>query len=193
MFSEKHLEIQNRSIFGQFNIYIWACLWGGVILSFPYIFYEFWMFICPALSNQEKKYTQNILIIASLLFLFGICFGYFVLFPFIIFFGTNFQISSIPKNIFDLSDYISLIINTILSMGITFLFPLFIYMLTKLELLSNIFLTKYKKHAFLIILIFSSAITPGDLISTIIVLIPLLILYQISIYISKYFSTTKKN
>ncbi len=76
-----------------------------------------------------------------------------------------------------------------LSMGITFLFPLFIYLLTKFKLLSNIFLTKYKKHAFLIILIFSSAITPGDLISTIIVLIPLLILYQISIYISKYFST----
>jgi Sec-independent protein secretion pathway component TatC len=189
-FLHKNLEIQNRQIFGQFNIYVWTCFIGGVILSFPYILYEFWKFIKPALSNKEKKYSIWILIIGTFLFLSGIFFGYFILCPFLIHFGYSFRISDLPKNIFDLSDYISLIVHSVFSMGIIFLFPFFIFFLTKMELISYSFLNKYRKHAFLILLIIASAITPGDILSTIIVLIPLLILYQMSVYISFY--TNKK-
>lgn len=189
-FLSKNLEIQNRQIFGQFNIYVWTCFIGGVILSSPYIFYEFWKFIKPALSNEERKYSRGILIIVTLLFVLGVLFGYFILCPFLIHFGYSFRISDVPKNIFDLSDYISLIIHSVLSMGILFLFPFFIFLLTKMELVSYTFLMKYRKHAFLIMLIIASAITPGDILSTIIVLIPLLILYEVSIYIS--FSANKK-
>ncbi|WP_185872425.1 twin-arginine translocase subunit TatC [Blattabacterium cuenoti] len=185
-FLSKNLEIQNRKIFGQFNIYIWTCFIGGIILSSPYVFYEFWIFIKPALSEKEKKYSQKILIIVIFLFVLGILFGYFILCPFLIHFGYSFRISQVPKNIFDLSDYISLMIHSVLSMGIVFLFPFFIFILTKMELISHTFLIKYRKHALLIMLIIASAITPGDIFSTIIVLIPLLILYQISIYISFY-------
>ncbi|WP_185851775.1 twin-arginine translocase subunit TatC [Blattabacterium cuenoti] len=187
----KNLEIQNRKIFGQFNTYVWTCFIGGIILSFPYVFYEFWKFIKPALSEKEKKYSQKIIAIVTFLFSLGIFFGYFVLCPFLIYFGYSFKISSFPRNVFDLSDYISLMMHSILSMGITFLFPVFIYFLTKIELLSYSFLKKYRKHAFLIIFIIASAITPGDILSTIIVLIPLIILYQLSLYIS--FSLSKKN
>ncbi|WP_185870699.1 twin-arginine translocase subunit TatC [Blattabacterium cuenoti] len=192
-FFSKNLEIQNRKMFGQFNVYIWTCFIGGIILSFPYVFYEFWKFIKPALSEKEKKYSREIIAIVTFLFLLGIFFGYFILCPFLIHFGYTFKISSFPKNIFDLSDYISLMMHSILSMGITFLFPILIYFLTKIELLSYSFLKKYRKHAFLIILIIASAITPGDILSTIIVLIPLIILYQLSICISFSLSTTKKN
>ncbi|WP_185856475.1 twin-arginine translocase subunit TatC [Blattabacterium cuenoti] len=193
-FLKKKLEIQNRKIFGQFNMYIWTCFIGGIILSFPYIFYEFWKFIRPALSENEKKYSRQIITTVTLLFLLGVLFGYFILCPFLIHFGYSFRISSFPKNIFDLSDYISLIMHSILSMGITFLFPIFIYFLTKIELLSYSFLKKYRKHAFFIMLIISSAITPGDILSTIIVLIPMMILYQLSISISfsLFYSKTKK-
>ncbi|WP_185858166.1 twin-arginine translocase subunit TatC [Blattabacterium cuenoti] len=188
-FLYKNIEIQNRQIFGQFNIYIWTCFIGGIIVSFPYVFYEFWTFIKPALSDEEKKYSMWILIMVTFLFLLGIFFGYFILCPFLIHFGYSFKISNIPKNIFDLSDYISLIVHSVFSMGIIFLFPFFIFFFTKMELISYSFLKKYRKHAFLIMLIIASAITPGDILSTIIVLIPLLILYQVSIYISFY---TKK-
>ncbi|WP_185869822.1 twin-arginine translocase subunit TatC [Blattabacterium cuenoti] len=185
-FLYQNLEIQNRKIFGQFNIYVWTCFIGSFILSFPYILYEFWKFIKPALSDKEKKYSIVIFITATTLFILGVFFGYFILCPFLIHFGYSFRISFIPKNIFDLSDYISLVTHSVLSMGIIFLFPFIIYFLTKMELISYFFLRKYRKHAFLIMLIFASAITPGDIISTIIVLIPLLILYQLSIYISFY-------
>ncbi|WP_185859525.1 twin-arginine translocase subunit TatC [Blattabacterium cuenoti] len=183
-FLSRDLEIQNRQIFGQFNIYVWTCFIGGVILSSPYVFYEFWKFIRPALSDEEKKYSRAILIIVTILFGLGVLFGYFVLCPFLIHFGYSFRISRVPKNIFDLSDYISLIIHSVLSMGIIFLFPFFIFILTKMELISYTFLIKYRKHAFLIMLIIASAITPGDILSTIIVFIPLLLLYQVSIYVS---------
>ncbi len=188
----KNLEIQNRQIFGQFNIYLWTCFIGGFILSFPYVFYEFWRFLQPALSKKERKYSKIILVVVTFLFLLGVFFGYFILCPFLIHFGYSFRISEVPKNIFDLSDYICLILHTVLSMGIIFLFPFFIFLLTKMELISYIFLKKYRKHAFLIMLIIASAITPGDILSTIIVLIPLLILYQISIYISFSVSVNKK-
>ncbi|AWU43800.1 twin-arginine translocase subunit TatC [Blattabacterium sp. (Cryptocercus kyebangensis)] len=190
-FFSKNLEIQNRQIFGQFNMYIWTCCIGGFILSFPYIFYEFWKFIKPALSDEERKYSRGIIIIVTFLFISGILFGYFVLCPFLIHFGYTFRISSIPKNIFDLSDYISLMMHSMLSMGITFLFPILIFFLTKIELITYTFLKKYRKHAFLMILIIASAITPGDILSTIIVLIPLLILYELSLYISFSFSKRK--
>ncbi len=183
-FLSKNLEIQNRQIFGQFNIYVWTCFIGGVILSFPYLFYEFWKFIKPALSEKEKKNTLCILIMVTFLFLSGIFFGYFILCPFLIHFGHSFIISNVPKNIFDLSDYIYLIVHSVFSMGLIFLFPFFIFFLTKMGLISYIFLKKYRKHAFLIMLVIASAITPGDILSTIIVLIPIFILYQVSIYIS---------
>ncbi|WP_185863456.1 twin-arginine translocase subunit TatC [Blattabacterium cuenoti] len=185
-FLYKNLEIQNRQIFGQFHIYIWTCFIGGVILSFPYVFYEFWKFIKPALSDEEKKYSIWILVVVSFLFLLGVFFGYFILCPFLIHFGYSFRISNLPKNIFDLSDYISLILHSVFSMGIVFLFPFIIFFLTKIGLVSYSFLRKYRKHAFFVMLVIASAITPGDILSTIIVLIPLIILYQISVYISFY-------
>ncbi len=186
-----NLEIQNRKIFGQFNTYIWFCLMGGLILSSPYIFYEFWKFIKPALSAKEKKYSKGIIMFLSTLFFIGIFFGYFILFPFLIHFGFSFKISHFPKNIFDLSDYISLMIHSVLSMGFLFLFPFFIFFFTKIGIISPIYLKKYRRYAFFIMLIISSAITPGDILSTIIVMIPLMILYQGSIYISYFFINSK--
>ncbi|WP_185855704.1 twin-arginine translocase subunit TatC [Blattabacterium cuenoti] len=186
LFLSKNLEIQNRKIFGQFNTYIFTCIIGGIILSFPYILYEFWRFVKPALSKKEKKYSKGIIGIISLLFISGVLFGYYILFPFLINFGYFFKISSLPKNIFDLSDYISLIIYSVFSMGIIFLFPFFIFFLSKIKIISYIFLKKNRKYAILIMLIIASAITPGDILSTIIVFVPLLILYEISIYISYY-------
>lgn len=177
-----NIQIQNRQIFGQFNTYMWVCIIAGCILSSPYIFYEIWQFVNPALSLSEKRYFQKIIFISLFLFLLGILFGYFVVCPMAINFGYTFNISEIPKNIFDLNDYIYIITQSTISMGITFLIPLFIYFLNKSGLIEVYILKKYRKHVILILTIIAAAITPSDILSTIIVVLPLIILYELSIF-----------
>lgn len=178
------LHLQNRWLFGQFNAYIGVCLTGGVILSFPYIMYELWRFIAPGLSKKEKSFFIKIIITTSLLFLFGILFGYFVLSPMTIQFAYVFKVSPILKNVFDLSDYVNTIIQSTLSMGITFLLPIFVYFFTKIGLINKNFLHTYRKHAFLVILIIAAAITPGDALNMFLAAIPILLLYELSINVS---------
>jgi sec-independent protein translocase protein TatC len=179
------LHLQNRWLFGQFNAYIGVCLTGGVILSFPYIMYEFWRFIRPGLSKKEKSFFLKVIIITSLLFLFGILFGYFVISPMTIQFAYVFKVSPILKNVFDLSDYVNTIIQSTLSMGITFLLPILVYFFTKIGLINQNFLRTYRKHAFLVILIIAAAITPGDALNMFIAAIPILLLYEVSYFVSK--------
>ncbi|WGH26257.1 MAG: twin-arginine translocase subunit TatC [Candidatus Bostrichicola ureolyticus] len=178
-----NFKIQNRKILGQFNIYISVCIIGGFIISFPYICYELWMFIKPGLTIKEQKFYRIITIISYILFILGIFFGYFLLSPMILQFGDNFKISNIPQNVFDLSDYIFTIIISTFYMGIVFLFPICAFVLTKLGLITPNLLHNYRKHAILLILIIASAITPGDIINTIVALIPIILLYQISVFI----------
>lgn len=180
-----NIQIQNRQIFGQFNTYMWVSIISGLILASPYIFYEIWNFIKPALSLNEKKYCKKIIFISLILFLLGILFGYFILCPMVIHFGYTFIISKIPKNIFDLNDYIYIITQSTISMGITFLIPLFIYFLDKSGLININILKKYRKHIILILTIIAAAITPSDILSTIIIVIPLIILYELSIFFIK--------
>lgn len=188
------LRIQNRQLLGQFNTYISSCVLGGVILASPYIFYELWKFIKPGLSIQERRYSKGIIIVASLLFLSGVLFGYFVLCPMAIQFGYGFTISSLPQNIFDLSDYISMVTQSVLAMGVTFLFPLLTYFLAKFGLITPEFLRTYRKHAFLVLLIIAAAITPSDILSTIIAVLPLLFLYELSVYtVAFVYKNEKKN
>lgn len=175
------LHIQNRQLLGQFNTYIWVSLLGGIILAFPYIFYELWRFIRPGLSAKERNYSRGVVLGATVLFICGLLFGYFVLCPMAIQFGYSFRISHLPENIFDLSDYISIVTHSTLSMGLVFLFPLAVFFLTKIGLIGPEFLRTYRKHALLLMLVVASAITPSDLLSMIIATIPLIALYELSI------------
>ncbi|MDH3004025.1 MAG: twin-arginine translocase subunit TatC [Flavobacteriia bacterium] len=188
----QNIKIINRKILGQFNIYMFVCLSGGFIISFPYICYELWKFIKPGLTIKEQKFYRLIIISSYVLFSLGILFGYFLLSPMIIQFGDNFKISDIPQNVFDLCDYISTIIKSTLYMGIVFLFPIFAFVLTKLGVITPQLLHNYKKHAILIILIIASAITPGDIINTIVAIIPIIFLYQISVFIVSLVYNEKK-
>lgn len=175
------LHIQNRQLLGQFNTYIWVSLLGGIILAFPYILYELWRFILPGLSAKERNYSKGVILGASILFVSGLLFGYFVLCPMTIQFGYSFKISHLPENIFDLTDYISIVTHSTLYMGLIFLFPLVVFFLTKTGLICPKFLRTYRKHALLLMLIMAAAITPSDLLSMIIVTIPLMALYELSI------------
>lgn len=183
-FSADQFHVQNLAVFGQFNTFLWVALVAGIIVAFPYIVFEIWRFVKPALSENEKKYASSFIVITSFLFLSGVAFGYFVISPLAIHFGYTFKISEKTENIFRLGDVISTITTSTLSMGIVFLIPVFIYFFTKIGLITPSFLKENRRFALIIILILAAFITPSDVFSMLVAAIPLYGLFEISIIVS---------
>ncbi|MBT8265252.1 MAG: twin-arginine translocase subunit TatC [Bacteroidia bacterium] len=177
--------IQNRTMAGQFSAHIWTSVTAGLVVAFPYVIYEFWKFISPGMYENERKNARGFIIISSLLFFIGVLFGYYVVSPLSINFLGTYQVSAEVLNEIDLSSYIGLVRASVLASGLIFELPIVIYFLTKVGLVTPEFLKKYRKYALVIVLVISAIITPPDIASQIIVAIPVLILYQVSIYISK--------
>ena len=177
--------IQNTSMEGQVNVFVWMCITAGFILGFPYILYEIWRFISPALYEHERKYAKVFIFSASVLFFLGVLFGYFVIVPMSVNFLASFSISSVVKNDINLDSYISMIKTSVLVGGIFFEMPVIIYLLTKIGIISPSFLQNTRKYAVIIVLIISAIVTPPDVVSQITVAVPMLLIYEISILISK--------
>lgn len=177
--------IQNTQMEGQVNMFVWMCLLAGFILSFPYILFEVWKFISPALYDQEKKGAKFFIGVSSVLFFLGVLFGYFVIIPMSVNFVATFTVSDVVKNQFTLESYIGLVKTSVLAGGLFFELPIVIYFLTKLGLVTPEFLRKYWKYAVIIILIVAAIVTPPDVVSQTIVAIPMLLIYEVSILISK--------
>lgn len=185
----KPAHLQTLSASEQFFNHMWISLVCGLILGFPFVLWEFWKFIRPALKNQEIGPVKIFVVIASVLFLIGICFGYFLLFPMSYNFLINYQVSSSgivqTQNTFD--DYISLISTMVLVSGIIFEMPVLVYFLTRMTLLTPAFMRKYRKHAVIIILIAAAVITPSpDVTSQMVVAIPMYFLYELSVFVSAW-------
>ena len=176
--------IQNTEMEGQVNVFVWICILAGFILSFPYILWEIWKFISPALYDKEKKNAKVFIFFSSLLFFLGVIFGYFVVIPMSVNFLATFTVSDVVKNQFTLESYIGMVKTSILASGLFFELPIIIYFLTKLGLVTPKFLRKYWKYAVVIILLIAAIVTPPDVVSQTIVAIPMLIIYEISIFIS---------
>ena len=183
--TELPFRIQSRTVSGQFSAHIMTSIAAGFVISFPYVLYQFWSFISPGLYSNEKKYAKGFIFVSSLLFFIGVSFGYYVVCPLSINFLGNYSVSQEVFNDFDLSSYISLVRASALSAGIIFELPIIIYFLTKVGFVTPEILVKYRKYALVFVLILAAIITPPDVASQIIVAIPILILYKISIYISK--------
>lgn len=183
--------VQSRKVAGQFNAAIWTSISAGVIIAFPYILYEFWKFISPGLYAKERKYSRGFIIIASFLFFVGVLFGYYVIVPLTVNFLSSFKVSKIIVNEFDIDSYISLVRVSVLAAGVIFELPIIIYFLTKIGLVTPQFLRKYRKYALVIVLILAAVITPPDISTQVIVAIPIIILYEMSIWIS-YFVVRKE-
>jgi sec-independent protein translocase protein TatC len=169
---------------GQVNILVWICVTAGFILAFPYILWLFWGFVSPALYEKEKKNAKIFIFIASILFFIGVLFGYFVVVPMSVNFFATFKVSEVVKNQFSLDSYISLIKTSVIASGLFFEMPIIIYFLTKLGLVTPQFLRKYWKYAVVIILIVAAIVTPPDVVSQLIVAIPMLLIYEVSILLS---------
>ncbi len=182
-----HLKLQGNTISGPFMAAISIAMVGGLIVAFPYLIWEIWRFIKPALSPKELKYSRGSIFWISLCFFLGAFFGYYLLAPFTFNFLANFSLGSTNayQYIPTLDDYIDTLNNIILGCGISFELPILAFVLAKIGLISADFLKKYRKYAFVIILILAAVITPSpDWTSQIIVAVPLLLLYEISVVIA---------
>ncbi len=184
------IEMQSYTMSGQFSYSLMMSVMGGFVGAFPFVFYQIWQFVKPGLKHNEKSVAKGIIVYVSLLFFLGILFGYFIVAPLCVqFFGT-YTMSAEIKNIFTVNSYLSTILSTVFYSGLLFLLPVVSYLLTKLDIINAAFLRKYRKHAIVAVLILSAVITPPDLISQIIVAIPIAFLYEIGIIVS---SRVEKN
>lgn len=181
---EVPVAFQSMTVSGQFSYALMMSIMGGVVLSFPYIFYQIWSFVKPGLKKNEMKVAKGIVVYVSLLFFLGICFGYFIVAPLCIQFFGSYHVSEKIDNIFTINSYMSTILSTVFYSGLLFLLPVLSYLFTKLGILNADFLRKYRKHAIIGILILAAIITPPDLISQVIVSIPIVILYETGILVS---------
>ena len=177
--------IQNLDMAGQFLTHIKVSFTVGFILAFPYIFWEFWRFIKPGLYEKEAKSARGMVFICSILFLLGVLFGYFIITPFSVTFLGSYHVSEQVQNNINLGSYITVISMISLATGIIFELPVVSYLLSKLGILTPELMIKYRKHSIIIILFLGAMITPPDVASQIIISIPILILYEISIRISR--------
>jgi len=183
--SELPFRIQSRTMAGQFSAHIWTSITLGFVVAFPYVIYQFWKFISPGMYTHEKKTASGFISISSLLFFMGVLFGYYVVTPLSIRFLGTYSVSAEIFNDFDLNNYTALIRASVLASGLIFELPILVYFLTKVGLITPKLMRKYRKIALVIVMFLSAVITPPDVASQIIVAIPVVILYELSIFISK--------
>lgn len=178
------LNLINIKMSGQLTTHITVSLIAGLILAFPVVLWEFWQFFKPALKANEARYAKGAVFAASMLFFFGVAFGYFLLAPLSIHFLSSYEISADVVNQINIRSYIGTLSSICLATGVVFELPIITFFLTKIGLVTPTFMRKYRKHAIVVIFILAAIITPPDVFSQTLVAIPLLILYEISIFIS---------
>ena len=179
------LKLQNIKPFGQFSLYMEVIIFGGALLSFPNILFQFWKFIEPALKPNERKYISSIVFFSTFCFLSGVVFAYFVLLPTALSFFSTFGSSAID-NIIAIDEYFSFIISTMLAAGLVFELPMVSFFLSKIGILKPEFMRRYRKHSIILILLIAGILTPSpDVTSQLLLAVPLFILYEISIVICK--------
>ncbi|RXM39179.1 twin-arginine translocase subunit TatC [Chryseobacterium sp. CH21] len=190
----KDFPVRVQRLYQQFNVMMAVSIFGGMVAAFPYIVWELWRFIGPALHPKERKNSIYIINAVWMLFMTGVLCGYFLILPFAVNFGVIFKISDIIVPLYDLSDYTTLFLQVVLGMGVIFLFPILIYFLTSIGILTPTFMKTYRRHAIVLIMVVAAIITPADVLSMIMAALPLLVLYEFSIMMCSYtYKKAQKN
>ncbi|WP_316832574.1 twin-arginine translocase subunit TatC [Pedobacter aquatilis] len=186
-------EIINTEMAGQFNLQLNVCVMCGIVVGFPYLLWEIWRFVKPALHDNERKSASGFVFSASLLFIIGILFGYFVVCPLSVNFLTGYTVSEEIKNTFTVDSYLSSVATLTLGTGIIFELPIVIFILSKLGLMTPKLMRASRRYATVIILIIAAIVTPTpDIMTMLIVATPLFLLYELSIFVSAYIERKKK-
>jgi len=177
--------IQSRQMTGQFSMHLTSSMVVGLIVSFPYLFWEVWKFIAPGLYSKERQAARGAVFFVSLLFFLGTAFGYFILAPLSINFLANYQLDPSILNEFDITSYIGTLSMLVLASAIMFQLPVVIYFLSMSGLVTAAMLKAYRRHSIVVILIVSALITPPDVISQVLIAMPILVLYEVGILVAK--------
>lgn len=178
------MQIVNIQMSGQFMTHVYVSMMAAAVVAFPYILWEIWSFIRPALLPKEKKYSQGAVLYSTILFILGMLFSYFLIVPLTINFFSAYQVSTAVTNTITLSSYISTVVSVTLACGLVFELPIIVFFLTKIGILTPSFMKKNRKYVLVILLTIAAIITPPDVFSQILVTIPLMGLYEFSIFIS---------
>ncbi|MEI7801644.1 MAG: twin-arginine translocase subunit TatC [Bacteroidota bacterium] len=182
---EIHFKLMSMELTSQFMIHMKAAFMTGLILVFPYVLWEFWRFVSPALYETERRQVNGVVIVGSVLFYIGLLFGYYIIAPFTVIFLGDYQVSSLVTNTFSLDSYMDTVSGLSLTSGIVFEFPLIMYFLAKLGIVTDKFLKKYRKYAIVVCLFLAAIITPSpDMFSQTIVTLPLYGLYEVSVIVA---------
>lgn len=187
-------KIINTEMSGQFTLQLNACVMTGLILGIPYLLFEIWLFIKPALHENERKSASGFVAFASFLFFTGILFGYYIICPLSVNFLINYRVSPDIENTFTIDSYLSTIMTLTLGSGIIFQLPVVIYILSKVGIMTPAFMRSSRRYAAVIILIVAAVVTPtADPFTMLTVAFPLFLLYEFSIYISANIERKRKN
>jgi sec-independent protein translocase protein TatC len=179
------LKLINIKMAGQFSIHISISFFTGIVLAIPYIIYEIWRFVKPALHPHEQAHTRGAVFWTSTLFLIGVLFSYFLIVPLSVLFLGSYNVSENVENQIALTSYISTVVSLTFAVGLVFEMPILVFFLTKVGIITPNFMRKNRRVMIVVVLIVAAIITPPDVFSQILVSIPLLILYEISIIISQ--------
>ncbi|KXK38434.1 MAG: twin-arginine translocase subunit TatC [Saprospiraceae bacterium] len=190
-FHPPELPLITREMGEQFFMGITVSIYIGIIFAFPYIFYEFWRFIKPGLYETEIKIANRLIGATSMLFVIGVCFGYFVIAPFAITYLGNYTVGTEAINSPTLASYVNYLTMFTLPMGLVFELPIVVYFLAKIGIVTPDLMKKYRKEAFLVIFIIAAIITPPDALTQTLVGIPMYILYEASINVAKKVQASK--
>lgn len=186
-------KLQNLKPFGQLFLYMQVAIIGGVILSLPNLLYQLWAFIAPGLMPRERKYIRAIVAFSTFCFLAGVAFAYYLMLPAALTFFAGFGSTTIENNI-AINEYMSFVISLLLAAGVVFELPMVSWFLSKLGILTPEFMRKYRRHSIVVIFVLSAFLTPGtDPVSQVLLAVPLIILYEISIWVSAWARRSKAN
>lgn len=186
-FGNYTFKLQALGLADQFTSQMWIAFVGGLVIGSPYVLFEIWKFIKPALKEKEKKGAVGFIFSASTLFIGGVLFSYFIIVPLTVNFLGNYKVSTQIENNFTMDSYISLVTTLSFATGIVFELPVLVFFLSKFGIITPEFMRKYRKHAVVVILIAAAVITPSpDVTSQMLVAFPLYFLYEASIFVSHY-------
>ncbi len=177
--------LQTVKMAEQFSMHIMVSLIAGIVIAFPYVFWEFWRFIVPALYEKEKKTATGAVFYTSFLFILGVLFGYYIITPLSVNFLGNYKVSESVISAPTLRSYVQTVTSVVLAAGLVFQLPILVYFLSKVGLVTPDFLKRYRRHSIIVIVTLSAIITPPDVFSQILVALPLMVLYEIGIVISR--------
>lgn len=192
-FGKTSFKLQSLGLADQFTSLMWISFLGGLILGSPYLLWEVWRFLKPALHEKERKASLGFIVSASFLFITGVLFSYYIIVPLTINFLGNYQVSAMVENNFTMDSYISTVTTLTIATGLVFELPVIVYFLTKFGIVTPELMRKYRKYSVVVILIVAAVITPSpDITSQLLVAFPLYFLYEASIFVSRYVIVQQK-